>query len=127
MDTIGRTRDERFLSLDESVIAAAALGPPTGERGTHRVRVILTSRGRLVAFSVDRGRPLFSVNLDEIAGLTTSVKFSLVYLGAPLYRLQLTLNDGSSIQLQASGFGATRRARALGAAIREALTERPGQ
>jgi hypothetical protein len=124
MSAIARQGDERFLALDESVVAVAALGPTTGARGSQPVRVMLTDRGSLVGFKADRGRRLFSLNLDEVGEVTTSLEHPLSFLGVPLLRLQLTLKDGSSISLQTSGVGTTRRARALAAAINEAIAGR---
>jgi hypothetical protein len=120
-NVIARAEDKRFLALDEGAIAVAALGPPTAGRGSQPVRVILTDRGRVVGFKADRGRRLFSVNLDELGAVTTSVEHPFFFLGAPLFRLQLSLKDGTSITLQTSGMGPTRRARALALAIKQAV------
>ena len=112
--------DERFIARGESVVAQAILGPTTGVRGSQLVRVMLTDRGRLVAFKANTSRPLFSVNLDEVGSVTTSVNHPVFGFGVPIFRLQLTLKDGSSIGLQSAG--RTRPARALAAAIEHGLS-----
>jgi hypothetical protein len=120
---VAKTGDGRFLALDESVVAVAALGPPRGARGSHPLRVILTSRGRVVGFNAGRGRQIFSVNLDELQAITTSVEHALSFLGTRLFRLQLALKDGSSVTLQTSGISTTRRAKTLAGAINDALRD----
>jgi len=113
-------KHERFMAHGESVVAEAILGPTTGARGTQLVRVMLTDRGRLVGFKANTSRPLFSVNLDEVAAITTSVNHPLLGLGVPRFRLQLALKDGASIGLQSAG--RTRPVRALAAAIEKGLS-----
>ena len=112
--------DERFIARGESVVAQAILGPTTGARGSQLVRVMLTNRGRLVAFKANTSRPLFSVNLDEVGSVTTSVNHPVFGFGVPIFRLQLTLKDGSSIGLQTAG--RTRPARTLATAIETGLS-----
>jgi hypothetical protein len=110
------------MAHGESVVAQAILGPTTGARGSQLVRVMLTDRGRLVAFKANTSRPLFSVNLDEVGVITTSMNHPFFGFGAPLFRMQLGLKDGATIGLQSAG--RTGPARALATAIRKGLAGR---